>query len=78
MNITDFLTMDGDGDLIHADTLGNDIAFNCMECYHPILASSKDGAPGNEEEQPVTFKGCDIKYFLDVRLQAEKLHIRAL
>jgi len=63
MNITDFLTMNGDGDLIHADTLGNNIAFNCIDCFHPILASSKDGSSGSDEEHPVTCKGCGQKFF---------------
>ncbi len=44
MNITDFLNMDAGGDLIHADTRGYNIAFNCMVCFHPILASSKEGS----------------------------------
>ena len=78
MNITDFLTMNSNGDLIQADTKGNNIAFNCIACFHPILASSKDGEPGSHEEHPVTCKGCGQKSFLDVRAHAKKLYIHAL
>ena len=78
MNITDFLTMNGDGDLIQADTHGNYISFNCLSCFHPILASSKDVRPGSNEEHPATCKGCGQKYFLDVRKRAEKLYIHDL
>ena len=78
MNITDFLTMSSNGDLIKADTNGNNIAFNCNSCFHPILASSKHGSPGSHENTPVTCKGCGQKSFLDVRGHAEKLYIHAL
>ena len=78
MNITNFLTMNGDGDLIQADTYRNYISFNCLICFHPILASTKDDHPGNNEEQPVYCKGCGQKYFLDVRERAEKLYIHAI
>ena len=78
MHITDFLTMNGDGDLIQADTNGNNIAFNCIACFHPILASSKHGVSGSDEEHPVIRKGCGLKFFLDVRERAKKLYIHAL
>ncbi len=78
MNITDFLTIDSGGDLIQPDTNGNNIAFNCITCFHPILASSKHGEPGSHEEYPVTCKGCGQKSFLDVRERAEKLYIHVL
>ncbi len=78
MNITDILTMDGDGDFIQTETLGDNTAINCIDCYHPILASSKDGSSGCDEELPVTCKGCRQKFFLDIRKRAEKLYIHAL
>lgn len=75
MKITDFLTMDMDGVEIPADAHGNNIAFNCMECDHPVLATALDNQRGSDEGHPAKCKGCGKRYFLDVRPQVSKLYV---
>jgi transcription elongation factor Elf1 len=78
MKITDFLTMDMHGDLIQADAHGNNIAFNCFVCGHPVLATARDNQRGHDKEHPSTCKGCGQNYFLDVREHMNKLYIHEL
>jgi transcription elongation factor Elf1 len=78
MTITDFLVMDGNGDEIHADPFGNNVAFECPNCGHPVLAIALDNQRGSDEEHPAKCRGCGRSYFLDVRVQAEKLYIHEL
>lgn len=75
MNITDFLIMDTDGTEIDADASGDNLAFCCMTCGHPVLASSLENQRGSDEEHPTECKGCGIQYFLDIRIRAEKIYI---
>ena len=75
MKITDFLVMDTDGELIAADPHGNNIAFCCFKCGHPLLAVALEHQRGSDEDHPVVCRGCGSGYFLDVRLHANKLYI---
>ena len=75
MKITGFLTMDTNGLEILADAHGNNIAFCCMECGHPVLATALENQRGSDEYHPATCKRCSVRYFLDVRPQAGKLYI---
>lgn len=78
MKITDFQTMNMYGDSIQADAHGNNIAFNCFVCSHPVLATTRDKHRGNNKEHPSTCKSCGQNYFLDVREKMEKLDIYEL
>jgi len=72
MKITNFLVMDSNGSEIAADPLGNNLAFCCVKCGHPMLAVALEHQQGSDEEHPAT---CKAQYFLDVRQQAEKVYI---
>lgn len=78
MKITDFLVMDGDGNEIEADPFGNNVAFACPNCSHPVLAIALDDQRGSDEEHPTECRGCHRSYFLDVRPQTEKMYIHEL
>ena len=78
MKFTDFLAMDKDGFEVAADTQDNALAFCCMACGHPVLATALDDQPGSNEEHPATCKGCNTRYFLDVRAKSEKLYIHTV
>jgi len=80
MKITGFDTFDGNGDEIYADTHGNNIAFNCFECSHPVLAVALDNQRGSDDEHPASCKGsgCKAKYVLDIRERMQKLYIHNL
>lgn len=75
MKITDFLIMDTNGDEIEADPHGNNLAFGCWNCGHPVLAVALENQRGSDEEHPATCRACGTKYFLDIRPHAEKLYI---
>lgn len=78
MNITDYLIMDGTGNEIPADAHGNNLAFSCPVCGHPVLATTLENQRGSDEEHPTSCRGCGQRYFLDVRPRAEKLYVHAV
>ena len=78
MKITDFLVMDSHGHQLEADPHGNNIAFSCTQCGHPVLAIALDNQRGSDEDHPVMCRRCRAQYFLDVRLKMEKLYIHRI
>jgi transcription elongation factor Elf1 len=78
MKITDFLIMNGAGTEIPADPHGNNVAFTCSKCGHPVLATALENQRGSDEEHPTGCKRCGQNFFLDVRPSAEKVYIHAL
>ena len=78
MKITDCLILDSNGDIVEADPHGNNIAFCCMECRHPIVAVALENQRGWDEDHPATWRKCEARYFLDIRAQAAKLYIHVL
>lgn len=75
MKITDFLVMDGSGEEIQADPFGNNLAFECLGCAHPVLAVALENQRGSSEKNPAQCRGCGLCYFLDVRIDAEKIYV---
>ncbi len=78
MKITDYLIMDGSGTEIPADAHGNNVAFACAKCSHPVLAIALENQRGSDDMHPTECKGCGQAYFLDVRPSADKVYIHAL
>ena len=75
MKITDFLVMDSLGEEIPADPHGNNVAFECVICGHPVLAVALEDQRGSDEKHPAECRGCGTGFFLDVRMRAQKLYI---
>ena len=78
MKISNFLVLDTNGSEISADPHGNNLAFCCWACGHPVLAIAFKNQRGSDEEHPAACKGCNVQYFLDIRPQSEKLYIHAV
>jgi hypothetical protein len=78
MKITDFLVMNDHGEEIKADAFGNNLAFCCPDCGHPILAVALENQRGSDDQHPAVCKGCKKQYVLDIRLPAQKLYIQTL
>lgn len=78
MKITDFLVMDGNGSQIEADPYGNNLAFCCMRCRHPVLAVALEHQRGHDEAHPAICRKCNTQYFLDIRPHSEKLYIHVV
>ena len=75
MKITGFLILDGEGDEVPADAFGNNVAFSCFDCGHPVLATALENQRGSDEDHPTRCRRCGFSYFLDVRLQSQKIYI---
>jgi hypothetical protein len=76
MKITDFLILSSDGGAeIRADAFGNNVAFSCRHCGHPVLATALENQRGSDEAHPSKCRGCGRGYFLEIRPQAQKLYI---
>ncbi|OUS25554.1 hypothetical protein A9Q99_21085 [Gammaproteobacteria bacterium 45_16_T64] len=75
MKITGFIALDEEGSALLADAHGNNVAFNCLSCGHPILAIARDHQRGFSEASPADCKGCQQKHFLDVRPEMEKFYV---
>ena len=78
MKVTRFLILDHTGAEIQADAFGNNVAFTCSDCGHPVLATALENQRGYDEDHPSECRGCGTKYFLDVRSHTEKLYIHKL
>lgn len=75
MKITGFLLMNSDGVEVSADCFGNNVAFSCPRCGHPVLATALVNQRGSDENHPSKCKGCGQGHFLDVREDAQKIYI---
>lgn len=78
MKITGFMVMDSSGTEIQADAHGNNLAFLCRACTHPVLAVALDNQRGSDERHPADCKGCGELYFLSLRPQSNKLYVLAV
>ncbi|MGR6858968.1 hypothetical protein ACU5EH_00720 [Aliivibrio salmonicida] len=75
MKITDFMVFDENGEELLADPNGNNVAFKCWKCDHPVLAIALLNQRGFDEKHPAKCRGCNALYALDVREKMEKLYI---
>ncbi len=78
MKITGFLIMDGTGTEIPADPFGNNVAFCCSRCGHPVLATALPDQRGCDDDHPAKCRRWGKSYFLDVCLQTEKIYIHVV
>ncbi len=78
MKITGFSVFNPSEDEIPADPYGNNVAFKCYGCDHPVLAIARKNQRGYDEKHPTTCKKCGKKYFMDIEKHNEKLFIRPL
>ena len=78
MKITDFSVKGSDGRRIPADAHGNNLAFHCEGCGHPILAIARENQRGFDQDHPATCKKCGIKYFLKLSEKSNELSINKI
>ena len=77
MKITDFFILDTNGNEMPADAHGNNLAFNCWSCGHPVLIVALENQRGFDEEHLAECKGkgCNSRYFLDIRSHKDILYV---
>jgi len=79
MRVTDFNVVDSRSKKIDADPFGNNIAFACFSCKHPVLAIAREHQRGNSEKNPAVCRGCGKKYFIEsVDCESEDVTIASI
>lgn len=80
MKITGFSVFDNDGNTIDSDTHGNNIAFKCFECGHPVLAVALENQRGWDEDHPAKCKSenCNASYILDIRAHKDIMYVYSI
>jgi DNA-directed RNA polymerase subunit RPC12/RpoP len=61
--VTDFQLLDEAGERALCDAYGNNVAFKCMKCGHPMLAIilPKQNRRGSTPENPAVCRHCGFK-----------------
>lgn len=78
MCVTDFKVESTRGEKVDADPFGNNIAFACFSCKHPVLAIAREHQRGKSKENPAICRGCEAKYFIHVERESKKVIIASL
>lgn len=76
MKITDFQLIGADGVALNSDAFGNNVAFNCIQCRHPILAILRPNQRGSSIDAVVECRGCQSGYYLDVDESMKRLMLK--
>jgi len=66
MKVTNFEVFDADNNKVSADAHGNNIAFICPRCGHPVLAVMFENQRGSSREKPTLCKGCHTSFWMEV------------
>jgi len=75
MTVTGFIGVYSNGEKALIDAQGNNVAFNCNKCSHPVLAIAREHQRGTSSENPAICQGCNEKFFIEVREKTEKVII---
>jgi len=79
MCVTGFNVENSRGYKIDADPFGNNIAFACFSCKHPVLAIAREHQRGYSKENPAVCKGCGKEYFIEsVDCESEDVTIASI
>jgi len=55
---------DGDGDIAKIDAFGNNVAFLCNKCGHPVLAVVRENQRGSSRNNPAVCKACNDEFVI--------------
>jgi DNA-directed RNA polymerase subunit RPC12/RpoP len=72
--VTDFHMVNEAGDRVLCDAFGNNVAFNCPKCGHPMLAIilPEQNKPGSTPNNAAICRHCDFRVWV-VAEPAKKL-----
>ena len=71
--ITNFECVDEHGSQVQADAFGNNVAFRCPRCSHPILAIARSHQRGSDEHNPAACRGCGFQCWIEVATNTLRL-----
>jgi len=73
--VTGFKCFDSDGQAVMCDPYGNNAAFNCPKCSHPMLATIRPNGRGSDKEHRVACKRCGLEAWVEVKAEEHSLWI---
>ncbi len=75
MKITGFIGVYGNGDPANIDAHGNNAAFSCNKCGHPVLAIARECQRGSSVDKPATCVCCGEAFVIEARESSQKVVI---
>jgi predicted RNA-binding Zn-ribbon protein involved in translation (DUF1610 family) len=75
MKITDF-SCQKNGKRIDGDAFGNNVAFACPNCDHPVLAIARKHQRGSHEGNPSKCRKCGAEYWMEINEAKRKISLR--
>lgn len=63
---------------VPADAYGNNVAFACIECRSPVLATLMAHQRGSSPAKPTQCRGCGAKFWVEVHPDQKLLQIHQL
>ncbi len=75
MTITGFIGVYGNGDTAKIDAHGNNAAFLCNNCGHPVLAIAREHQRGSSVNKPATCLGCGEEFIIEPKESSQKVVI---
>jgi hypothetical protein len=76
--ITKFRCTDEKGQQILCDAFGNNVAFNCSNCNHPMLAIIRENQRGSDANHPAECPNCRFSCWLEDDQVARILRLHAV
>jgi transcription elongation factor Elf1 len=67
MTITGFTGIYKNGDAAKIDAHGNNVAFLCNKCGHPVLAIAREHQRGSSINKPATCLGCGEDFIIEAK-----------
>jgi len=60
---------------VPADAHGNNVAFACLNCNHPVLATLMPHQRGSSAEKPTQCRACSASYWVEVQAARNRLQV---
>jgi predicted RNA-binding Zn-ribbon protein involved in translation (DUF1610 family) len=76
--ITGFVCVDENGRKIPCDAFGNNVAFSCVECGHPMLAIIREHQRGSDAANPAVCPVCGFRAWFSVDHVNELIKLQCL
>jgi hypothetical protein len=63
---------------VPADAHGNNVAFSCLNCSGPVLATLMEHQRGSSAAKPTTCRVCGASFWLEVQVDRKRLLVHRL
>jgi len=76
--VTGFRCVDERGDSVLCDAFGNNVAFRCPDCGHPVNAIAREHHRGASPDSPAECRHCSFRGWMQVDFEGELLTLKRL